>query len=203
VARGFHPLLVACVVSAVGCAHAGEDPWRRRPRYLGDGRIEPGSDGSYAPPPAAAGDTRQGVLSLQSGGAQVQVRATALRFVKALVEIDAVALAELLPARVVLTIDGTQAPRDELIERCLKDTRALVYATQHDPALLIDLDEMVIERADLHARSVPLPAGIDGTDWSVTLPPRDALDEPARRVPCITTLYIRTGPRHQIVGIAR
>ena len=201
--RDLYRLAVACAVSAGGCAHAGEDPWAGRPRYLGDERVESSSDGSYAPPPAVAGDTRERVLSLQSGGAQVQVRATALRFVKALVEIDAVVLAELLPARVVLAIDGTQKPRDEVIERCLKDTRALVYATQHDPALLIDLDEMVIERADAHARSVPLPVGIDPADWSVTLPPRDALDEPARHVPCITTLYVRTGPRHQIVGIAR
>lgn len=188
---------------AGACAHVPEDPWVGRPPHLGDERVDPRVEGSYVPAPSATADTRQSMIALRSGGAQAQVRATALRFVKALVETDAAALAELLPVRVVLTLEGTQKPRDELIERCLKDTRALVYATERDPALLIDTGEMLIERADTHARSVPLPLGIDLADWTVTLPVRDAHDEAARRVPCITTLFVRTGPRHQIVGIAR
>jgi hypothetical protein len=193
----------AFCLAAAGCAHAPEDPWPQRPAHLGDERFASRVDGWYAPPAKATGDAQQQTLSLKSGGAQAQVRATALRFVRALVENDAAALAELLPPRVVLTLDGTQKARDELIERCLKDTRALVYASENDPALLIDLDEMLVTRAGTHARSVPLPTGIDPDDWSVTLPPRDALDESARRVSCITTLYVRTGPRHQVVGIAR
>lgn len=186
-------------VSLLGCAGAQPDPWPSRPAHLGDARVADSRDVGYTPRAQEHGRAAQGTLALRAGGARAQAHATALRFVAALVQADAAALAELFAPRVALTIDATQKSRDELIERCLKDTRTLIYATEHDPARLIDLEEMRVAPAT----SAPLPAGIEAGDWIVTLPPRDTLDQPARRVPCIATLYIRTGPQDQVVGLAR
>src|SRR5690242_3361555 len=111
---------------AVACARAPADPWPGRPPYLGDERVVAVGAETFSPPAQERGDTRQTRLALRAGGAGAQARATALRFVQALVRADAAALSLLLAARVVLTIDGTQKTREELIERCLKDTRALV-----------------------------------------------------------------------------
>ena len=183
----------------LACSSAPPDPWPSRPAYLGDERVADQRDLGYTPGPQGRARTGEGTLALRSEGGQSQAHATALRFVAALVHADAAALAQLLAPRVTLTIDGTQKPREELIERCLKDTRALIYATEHDAAQLIDLEEMRVQRAG----SAPLAIGIDASDWIVTLPPRDTLDQPARRVPCIATLFVRTGPEDHIVGLAR
>jgi hypothetical protein len=195
-------LLCTCALCA-SCAHAPPDPWSQRPPYLGDERVLAQHSQAFAPSAEERSQVSAGRVALRTSGAEEQARATALRFAGALLAGDAATLSELLPTRVALTIDGSLKPRDELIERCLKDARALIYATEHDPATVLDLTAMRVERADAHHASSPLPIGIDAADLSVTLPLRDADDENQHRIPCMTTLYIRTGQRDLVVGIAK
>ena len=191
------------MVLAVGCAHAPPDAWPQRPAYLGDARVGADNSGAFSPVARGQADTGAGEIALRTTGAEEQARATALRFARALLDGDAATLSELLPARVALTLDGSLKPREELIERCLKDSHALIYATEHDPAAVLDLTIMRVERADQHHVPSPLPIGIDAADLSVTLPLRDADDDSQRRIPCMTTLYIRTGRHDRVVGIAK
>lgn len=191
----------ALLCAAAACSRAPADAWRGRPAYLGDARMTERSDAAYAPPARATAAPGNGTIALRTTGAEEQARATALRYARALLAADAVTLTELLPARVVLALDGTQKPRDELIERCLKDARALTYAGDHDPAAIIDVRAMRVGRAG-DVQTAPLPAGIDPADLTVTLPARDRGESP-RPLPCMTTLYVRTGQRDRIVGLAR
>jgi hypothetical protein len=185
------------------CAHAPPDAWPQRPAYLGDQRVTADSSGVFTPIARERARTDEGRVVLRTTGAEEQARATALRFARALHDGDAATLNELLPTRVALTLDGSLEPRDELIDRCLKDARALIYATERDLTSVLDLTMMRVERAGSRRPPGPLPIGIDAADFSVTLPLSESDEDSQRRIPCMTTLYVRTGRHDRVVGIAK
>jgi hypothetical protein len=196
-------LICGAIALSGACAHAAPDAWPQRPAYLGDQRVTTDSSGAFTPLARERAQADERTVALRTTGAEEQARATALRFARALLDGDAATLSELLPARVALTLDGSLKPRDELIDRCLKDAHALIYATDRDLTAVLDLTMMRVERAGTRRPPAPLPIGIDAADFSVTLPLSDSDEDSQRRIPCMTTLYVRTGRHDRVVGIAK
>src|SRR5690242_2743935 len=167
-------VLCGAVALCGACAHAPPDAWPQRPAYLGDQRVTTDSSGAFTPVARERARADDGQVSLRTTGAEEQARAAALRFARALLDGDAATLSELLPPRIALTLDGSLKSRGELIDRCLKDARALIYATERDLTTVLDLTMMRVERAGSRRPATPLPIGFDAADFSVTLPLSDS-----------------------------
>jgi hypothetical protein len=156
----------------------------------------------FAPRPGTSARAGDGVALAATGGEE-QARSAAVSMVQALLDGDAPALGDLFAERVLLVLTGNTQARAELIERCVREARALQYEPDARVDAIVELSAIEVRRAGL-AGDATLPPAIRASDLLVTLPaPRGANAETLHHIPCLTALYVRPGTRSTIVGITR
>lgn len=130
-----------------------------------------------------------------------QARATALAFVRALLEADAQALSLLLDDQVTLIAEGSRKQRRDVVVACLGERSALSYRQERRVEALVDVGQIAVTPAS--ADGLPRPSGIQASDLAVQLTPAPGAANTGARPPCLGTLYVRPGPRSGVVAIMR
>ncbi len=130
---------------------------------------------------------------LVASDATAQARATAARFIRALLDNDPAALRDVFDEQVTRMSANQRIPRDDLVAECLSYARQLELARDQraeDAANLRDA-----RMRSLASEPAPLPVDLLGTDVLVQLTIRGArnpvLNPNQTSLPCLTPFVVR------------